>query len=192
MRNSKSTPRRRWLPLMALLLGAFWKDTLGAELRVPSDYSTISNSVSAAVSGDTIRIAPGDYYEQFLIVSRTNLTLQGEPGAILHATTEMQQTLLPYNGVAHTIVGVVRESDITFRGLEFHGHHLADNYSSTGIIGVVFRGSSGRIENCSFSGFRGSFGNLGRAVNVQNALTDGARISNISIFNSTFTDNKLS
>ena len=69
--------------LVVFILGCLVR-VPAAELHVPTLYLTISNAVIAARAGDTIRIAPGDYYEQFVIISRTNLTLQGEPGTVLN------------------------------------------------------------------------------------------------------------
>ena len=48
----------------------------GAELRVPSDYSTIQAAADAASSGDTIRVAPGIYEEQVVI----NVLLEEDSG----------------------------------------------------------------------------------------------------------------
>jgi hypothetical protein len=44
-----------------------------AELYVPAQYSTIQAAVNEAASGDTIRIAAGDYYEQIVIADKTDL-----------------------------------------------------------------------------------------------------------------------
>jgi hypothetical protein len=163
----------------------------GTALRVPVHYPTIQAAVDAAQPGDTVRIAAGDYFEQAVIVGKTNLTIVGEPGAILHATTEMEQTLLRHSGTAITILGIVR-SDVTVRGLDFEGHRLADFHG--GLIGLVFRGSGGRVENCAFRGFRGVEGELPnqpRGVNIYNPLFDGTGSVNVGIHNSTFSDNQI-
>jgi len=180
---------RIWLFILGTLFLA--GNALAAVIPVPSQYPTIQEAVDAALAGDTIRIAAGDYEEQIVIVGLTNLTLQGELGTVLHATDNMLQTLLPYDGLAYTIAGVVSGSDVTFRGLEFHGQRLANNYSRA-LSAIVFRGSSGRIENCNLHGFRGTNDVATRAVNVENHLTDGEGIRNIGIYNSTFSDNKAS
>ena len=59
-----------------------------ADLKVPADYPTIQAAVNAAQTNDTIHIAPGVYTGQVEIVSKT-LTLIGQPGTILRATTNM-------------------------------------------------------------------------------------------------------
>ena len=59
-----------------------------ADLNVPADYPTIQAAVNAAHTNDTIHIAPGVYTGQVQIISKT-LTLIGQPGTILRATTNM-------------------------------------------------------------------------------------------------------
>lgn len=189
MKTVKKILAPRQFGTLLLMLAACLRASAAAELHVPAQYPTIAEAVAAAVSGDTVRLAAGNYYEQFLIVNRTNLTIQGEPGAIVHATTEMTQTLLPYDGGAYTIVGVVRGSQVTFRDLEFHGHELADHYATV-LTAIVFRGSSGRVENCVFQGFRGMTATESRAINVENHLADSSRVQNIAVLNSAFSNNK--
>src|SRR2546426_12424050 len=60
-----------------------------AALNVPTTaYPTIQAAVNAAQTNDTIHIAPGVYTGQVQIISK-QLTLIGQPGTILRATTNM-------------------------------------------------------------------------------------------------------
>src|SRR5687768_16682941 len=115
---------------VALLNHISFPGALAAELHVPSEYPTISAAASLAASGDTIYIARGDYYEQLVFVGLTNLTLQGEPGTVLHASDQMTPTLAPHlgPGASYTIIGVLGSSDVTFRGLAFQGNRSRDFY----------------------------------------------------------------
>ena len=73
-----------------LLLGlSFAALATAADLRVPADYPTIQAAVNAAHTNDTIHIAPGVYTGQVQISSKT-LTLIGQPGTILRATSLTQ------------------------------------------------------------------------------------------------------
>ena len=55
-----------------------WKHLgTGKIIRVRQDFSTIQEAVDAAISGDTILVAPGTYYEN-IIVTTPGLTLLGE------------------------------------------------------------------------------------------------------------------
>src|SRR5687767_9734350 len=167
---------------------------LAAELHVPSVYPTISEAAGLAASGDTVYIARGDYYEQIVFVGLTNLTLQGEPGTVLHATDKMTPTLAPHlgPGASYAIIGVLGSSDVTFRGLAFQGNRSRDFYDDNLLCAIVFRGSSGHIEDCVFEGFRGSATADSRAINVQNDLSDSPGISDIVVLDSRFYDNKAS
>lgn len=76
-----------------------------ATLHVPADYPTIQSAINASSDGDTVLVAPGEYYEQLkvfqrnitlrsshgaaqTIVDNTNLELGGHPALLLHGPTE--------------------------------------------------------------------------------------------------------
>lgn len=121
-----------------------------ADRRVPGDYPTIQAAVDAAVNDDTIRIAPGIYAEQVEIVSKT-LTVVGQPGTVLRATTNMTA----FAGAVNTPIMEFRSSEVTVRGLTFEGERLAEHVSGPGyLLGIYIRNSSGVVENCGFYGFR--------------------------------------
>ena len=81
-----------------------------ADLRVPKGYATIQGAVDAAQTNDTIHIAPGVYLGQVLITNKT-LTLIGQPGTILRATTNMSP-LIELASKAVPIMGI-RSSQVT-------------------------------------------------------------------------------
>ncbi|MBK6938936.1 MAG: right-handed parallel beta-helix repeat-containing protein [Planctomycetes bacterium] len=56
-------------------------------LRVPKDFPTIQDAVDAAVSGDTIRVAKGTYFENVVVpVGKNDLTIRGSgPATIVDA-----------------------------------------------------------------------------------------------------------
>lgn len=56
---------------------------VAAEIHVPADYSYLQAAVTAAVSGDTIIVAAGNY-SGVSIAGKTDLTIQGEPGAVIN------------------------------------------------------------------------------------------------------------
>lgn len=130
---------------------------LAADLRVPSEYTSIQAAVEAAKDNDVIRIASGVYKEQVRIQSK-KLTLIGQPGATLRATDKMVESVSPFPGV--TYVGVylmlVELTDVTIRGLTFEGERLAEVFPNGGpMLGLYLSRSGGVVENCSFYGFRG-------------------------------------
>src|SRR5262245_786721 len=129
------------LPGVLLAVGPL-PGAIAAEMHVPSDYPTIQAAVDAALDGDTIRIAPGDYYEQILIVDKTNLTLAGEPGepaSVVHAFAGMTATfenLVPESANVIPILGMLR-SEVLVTNLTFDGASLADLYPAR-LRGISF------------------------------------------------------
>src|SRR5580765_833476 len=83
-------------------------------IHVPADYPTIQAAVNTANTNDTIHIAAGVYTEQVQIISKT-LTLIGQPGTILRATTNMSS---PPDSMNFPII-FIRFSQVTVRGLTF-------------------------------------------------------------------------
>jgi hypothetical protein len=163
---------------------------LAATIRVPADYSTIQAAADVASSGDTVEIAPGVYAEQILIVGK-NLTLAGKPGAVVRAFVGMAQTLLPYDGDPRApLLGIV-SSEAVVMGLAFEGEHLADAHSY-GMVGIYFRGSSGRVENCTVEGFHGSnqlTSVNGWGIKVAN-YSAGPPLINVQVLNCIFADDR--
>jgi nitrous oxidase accessory protein NosD len=158
-------------------------------LHVPGGYPSVQAAVDAAKSGDTIHIAAGDYYEQIIIANKGRLTLMGETGAVLHATTSMTETLLPFQWSFVPTIGVFR-SDVTVRNVSIEGHRMAHFYN--GLYGIYFLGASGRVENCSILGFRSSGTTLYGAAGVrtQNAVGVGTGPVDIIVKNCVFDDNE--
>ncbi len=92
----------------------------------------IQDGVNAAGTGDTVRIAPADYYEQVLVGYKGNLTVAGEPGVVLHAFPAMSETLRKYgNWPDYPVLGAYR-SDVVLSGLIIDGeHHCASENGSS-------------------------------------------------------------
>jgi len=168
-----------------------------AVIHVPADYPTIQGAVDGAVSGDEIQIAAGVYTEQVVITNKS-LTLSGSPGAVLRATTGMQQSLMPFAGAKATAVALlgIFEGDAVISGLTFEGERLADSQPGE-LRGIWFVAASGRVENCRIIGFRGpTLGSptnqWGLGLQATNPHGYGIDMANIQVLRSTFADNVLS
>src|SRR2546426_3590146 len=117
----KLTETRPKATLTSLVLGlAAAVSAIAADLNVPTTaYPTIQAAVNAAQTNDTIHIAPGVYTGQVQIISK-QLTLIGQPGTILRATTNMSS---PPDSMNFPII-FIRFSQVTVRGLTFEGERL--------------------------------------------------------------------
>jgi hypothetical protein len=164
-----------------------------AVIYVPADYPTIQAAVDAAASGDEIRIAAGTYPGQVLIASK-NLTLVGEPGAVLEAIPGMAPTFAPYgNSNVKTVLAIALCDDVTIQGLTVDGRQLAD-FNPPEMVGIIFHGSSGRVEHCLFKGFRPSSGQGEAAGGLAagNFQYLGRPPQHLQVLSNRFEDNQLS
>jgi nitrous oxidase accessory protein NosD len=170
--------------ILPLGLGAT-TSAMGADLYVPADYPTIQAAVDAAQANDTIHIAPGVYSGQVNIVSKT-LTLIGQPGTILRATTNMTG----HTGSVNIPILEIGSSQVTVRGLTFEGDRLAERYVGDGdLLGIYFRNSSGNVENCTFYGFRESTPGPEGAIAIFAYALDDVPAATVRVVGSTFADN---
>src|SRR5437879_6065139 len=173
------------LAFAILLLGlAATTSAIAADLYVPTGYPTIQAAVNAAQTNDTIHIASGVYTGQVEIVSKT-LTLIGQPGTILRATTNMTS----FAGSVNSPIMEIRSSQVTVRGLTFEGERLAERFVGPGdLLGIYLRSSSDNVENCAFYGFRESTpGTEGAFAITVAAIHDGE--VNARVAGCTFADN---
>lgn len=75
--------QRRGL-LRLVLAGVLWfplQPAAATVLRVPSQYYTITHALHSAAEGDTVLVAPGEYYENVVWSSAQSLKLRSEGGA---------------------------------------------------------------------------------------------------------------
>jgi len=167
-----------------------------ADLNVPTTgYPTIQAAVNAAHANDTIHIAPGVYTGQVQIISK-ELTLIGQPGTILRATTNMSS----FPGSVHVPIIGIRCSQVTVRGLTFEGERLAGRFVGPGDLEAIYlRQSSGIVENCAFYGFRESTPGpeFGTAIGVHNADNEAnyppvfGHLQSLTIEGNTLRDNQV-
>jgi Ca2+-binding RTX toxin-like protein len=138
-------------------------------------YSTIQAALADAFSGDTIRIAAGNYTGN-LVIDVNNLTIVADAGAVLEGTFRADNGLLPTGSVATFLstaaayssasgIGITVEADgVSISGLTvksyLSGITLADGTDNTSLQGVIIDGTmqginkewSGAVSNLSVSG----------------------------------------
>ena len=173
----------------SLILGlAAAVSAIAADLKVPAAYPTIQAAVDAAQSNDNIHISPGVYTGQVQIISK-KLTLIGQPGAILRATTNMSS--IPGNNRLLFPMMNIEFSEVMVRGLTFEGERLAGRFVAPGELkGVLLQQSSANVENCVFYGFRESTPGAEYA-NALNATGFADGTVNVRVAGCTFADNYL-
>lgn len=148
------TPRLGLTMICALTLSDLLRSSEAGTLRVPADYATIQAAANAAKDHDTIQIASGVYTEQIEIGFK-KLSLIGQPGAILRATSQ----LVPWIGSPgkHVPLMTVNESEVTLKGLTFEGERLAGRYAGPDygeLVALYIWRSQAEVEDCAFFGFR--------------------------------------
>jgi nitrous oxidase accessory protein NosD len=175
------------LATLVLLFGAV-ASANAADLRVPLDYPTIQAAVNAAHTNDTIQIASGVYTGQVQIISKV-ITLAGQPGTILRATTNMSE----FPGSVRPSIPIMacRSSKVTLRGLTFEGERLAERFAGFGVLqGIYLQQSSANVVDCAFYGFRESTPGtkLASAIAVYNTQSNAPEVD-LRIIRNTFADN---
>jgi len=188
----KQTKSKLFPLVLACLVLAGAGNVRADDLHVPADYATIQAAVDAASSGDTIHIAPGVYTEQTTITDK-DLTLIGRPGAILRAYADMELSFPEYSKWWVGILGVHR-ADVTVSGLTFEGERLG-SLKEWDIKGIFFLGAGGRVEDCRFTGFRGSTLSSNpfcRGIELRNPVSLGTDVVDIQVRRCTFADNSFS
>lgn len=108
--------------LLSFLLIVVAEVGIARELHVPGDYVSIQEAVDAAVEGDVIVIAPGRYYETFVIKNKLNLTIRAD--AIIPEELQGWQRADAIAGIV-TIIGeiflVETNENILIEGLTIIG-----------------------------------------------------------------------
>jgi len=115
--------------LMMLTLGAV--DSGAATLRVPKDFDTVQDAITAAGLDDTVLISKGVYFENLTIDAKTLVTVKAKKGALV---------IIDAGGLGVPLTITNSSSSITVRDIEVR------NSNAEGI--VVDGGSDVTIRSC--------------------------------------------
>jgi len=158
-------PHIRSLPPVLLLLAG--PLAAQATIHVPGDVPTIQGALDVAQSGDTIRVAPGDYNERIDFLGKA-LTLESEAGVLV--------TRIDGQGLFGPVVSFVHGEG---PGSILRGFWVVNGASSDPGAGVccVSGGqvASPRIERCTIGGNRafGAGGGVSGAPTLVDCLIEG-------------------
>jgi hypothetical protein len=118
--------------LITLLITIIFSSITRAAIhRVPYEYSTISQAITAARDGDTIRVGPGTYVEKLMLVRSISLIGEDSRTCILKGNPDSSGDALI------TVEGRVQIAGLTIRD------------GATGIL--VKAGASLKIEGCTIA-----------------------------------------
>jgi hypothetical protein len=113
-------------------------ESMGAELRVPSEYAALQLAIDAAVDGDTILVEPGTYAGPFTVPAKA---------ITIRATTGPLDTTLSGEGTHRVITLIGAPAGCVLEGFTIaEGAH--SDYRGAG--GVTSLNSSAAIRNCRF------------------------------------------
>ncbi|UCG42291.1 MAG: T9SS type A sorting domain-containing protein [candidate division WOR-3 bacterium] len=109
---------------------------LAGVIRVPSEQPTIQSGLNAAVAGDTVLVAPGDYDERLTWPGRDGIVLMSEKGADSTVITASNAgRVLTMNAVNYSFATMVR------------GFRIADGRQTGSAAGVLCRGTPIFLNN---------------------------------------------
>jgi parallel beta-helix repeat protein len=159
--------------------------------RVSAHFPTIQAAVNAASSGSTVLVCPGTYPEQVDIARP--LTLRGVRSGNLAAAIvipPLTGLIVPPSGITttapqifvHDTSGPVTVSNLTVDG---SNNQVASCTTPSFVVGVYFRGASGKIENIVSRNQNVSVGGTPCGTGIGLRATGDIGPTNVTIENNT-------
>ena len=147
------------------------KDRLPDTIRVPEDYPTIQDGIGAALSGDTVLVSPGTYYE--------NIDFLGK-GIVVTSVRGPDSTVIDGCGLGSVVTAATGEPV----GTEISGFTIRNGNNEIKYGGGVFCGSSSCI-NVINNVIEYNYARYGGGVGVKGS----SAIVSMNIFQSNDADN---
>lgn len=109
-------------------------------------FTSIQAAVSAAHSGDTIRVCPGTYDEQ--VVISMPLSIEGDNGAVvIPSNVKANGTDIPGGIPIAAVLLVTNTRDVEIEGLIIDGSNNGITECGPRLEGITFQNSTGLIEH---------------------------------------------
>jgi T1SS-143 domain-containing protein len=151
--------------------------------QLVGSFTAIQDAVNtAAKSGDTIVVEAGTYQEQVLVDGK-NLTLIGEPGAVIEAPTTLQPSFtLPAASTGtpekFALIGVDDDANVTIKGFTIDGNGAGNQAAGGDFSGIYYWNASGQVLDTTVTGIRdggpgGTFDGAQRGNAIVGFVTDG-------------------
>ena len=148
-----------------------------AVINVPEDYETIQEAVDAAVPGNIIVVAAGEY-DSFMVLEKHNIRIVSTEGA-----TVTSANVIPINrGVvedAWAMAAVAWSEGITIEGINFDGVAV----SGQSVVAIAYVDSTGVIADLTVERVSGSVVGAGVAI-IGDMETCVVNISGVTVRNS--------
>jgi hypothetical protein len=122
-------------------VGALGRKFLGNRVwHVPGDAPSIQAGIDSAWAGDTVRVAPGTYYE-YEILMRSGVCLCGEPGTADAVVIDAQ-------GHGRVLTCIDADSTTSIEGITFTGGHADGIWPANAGGGIYCEYASPKITDC--------------------------------------------
>jgi hypothetical protein len=148
----------------------------GTTIHVPTDYDTIQEAIDAALDGDTIVVAAGEYEAAFVVDGKANISIIGAEGATVTAAVYV----LGLEGTDVWVMAAVNASEnINIEGINFDG---TDVTGDGHICGIVYADSTGRIADLTVENIYDPTLGAGVAI-LGDAGTSTVEVAGCTIYN---------
>jgi pectin methylesterase-like acyl-CoA thioesterase len=144
--------------LVLVLILSSSRPALAATLVVDDDsqcpgagFTTIQGAVDAAVSEDRIRVCPGTYNER-IDISKP-LRIIGN-SAVVKPSMMTANTTNQFTGIPIAAVVLVRDTNVTIRGLTIDGVNNRIAACEPTLIGIFYQNASGTIKNVDITNMK--------------------------------------
>ena len=151
----------------------------GTIINVPGDYYTIQEAIDAALDGDTIMVAAGEY-DAFQVIAKNNISIISTEGATV---TTADLVLIEVESARNaSVMALVEDSEnINIEGIDFDGTEV----SGEEFAGILYLDSTGEIADLTVENIIGTESGIGVVILSDEVISDvemtGSTISNNEI-----------
>ena len=155
----------------------------GTIIHVPADYDTIQEAIDAALDGDTIMVAAGEY-DAFVVQGKGNINIISTEGATV--TTAVWVLNLAGMMDVWVMAAVNSSENVNIEGINFDGTGVSED---GWICGIAYCDSTGRIADLTVENIFDL--ELGTGLGAGVVIVDDVGTSTVEITGSTIYNNEM-